>query len=302
MADSDRIMSSYSEGLPVPRTGMPEWWPVVVGLMALYVPTLYGLFQGLWGTEAQVHGPIILALALWLMHRRWPEMMEKTSSQDSSAIGWIVFAIALSLYLFGRSLQIYMFEVGSFIWMLAAILLVKRGIVALKVLWFPLFFMLFMVPLPGTWVIILTTPMKMAVSYVAEYILYFAGFPIGRDGVILQIGQYQFLVADACAGLQTVLTLEAMGLFYLNVVRYSSILRNVLLAILIIPISFVANTIRVITLVLITYYFGEDAGQGFLHWFAGIVLFLYALLLIMGTDALFRFLARLQAVSHEKAV
>jgi exosortase len=134
----------------------------------------------------------------------------------------------------GRSQQVHIFEIGSFIWMLAAILLIKRGGSALKAVWFPLFFMLFMIPLPGTLVIMLTMPMKVAVSYVTEHILYWADYPIARSGVILQIGQYQLLVADACAGLQTLLTLEALGLFYLNVVRHTSAFRNITLAILII--------------------------------------------------------------------
>jgi len=130
-----------------------------------------------------------------------------------------------------------------------------------------------------------TMPMKMAVSYAAANVLYWAGYPIARTGVTLQIGQYMLLVADACAGLHTLLTLEALGLLYLNIVRRDSALRNIGLAILIVPISFTANVIRVMTLTLITYHFGDAAGQGFLHGFAGIVLFLSALLLIIGFDA-----------------
>jgi len=144
--------------------------------------------------------------------------------------------------------------------------------------------MLFMVPLPGAVVDTVTMPMKMAVSYMAEQILFWAGYPIGRNGVVLQIGQYLLLVADACAGLHTLLTLEALGLLYLSVVRRDSLFRNVSLAILIVPISFTANVIRVMALSLITYHWGDAAGQGFLHGFAGMVLFLSALLLIIGFD------------------
>jgi exosortase len=144
----------------------------------------------------------------------------------------------------------------------------------------------------------LTMPMKMAVSYVTEHILYWANYPIARNGVILQIGQYQLLVADACAGLQTLLTLEALGLFYLNVVRHTSAFRNVMLAIFIIPISFSANVIRVITLTLITYYFGEAAGQGFLHGFAGMVLFVTALILILVADKILRLLIKVRNVAQ----
>jgi hypothetical protein len=39
------------------------------------------------------------------------------------------------------------------------------------------------------------------------------------------------------------------------------------------------------TLSLITYHFGDAAGQGFLHGFAGMVLFMSALVLIIGFDS-----------------
>ena len=265
---------------------MPEWWPILLGLMAMYVPTYYGLFNGLWGTEEQAQGPIVFALSLWLLYRIWPRMMEKSAGKSGSSMGWVVFFIALILYVVGHALDVYIFEVGSFIWMIAAILLIKRGSSALAAAWFPLFFMLFMIPLPGTLIIMITMPMKIAVSYVTEHILYWAGYPIARSGVILQIGQYQLLVATACAGLQTLLTLEALGLFYLNVVHHTSVFRNAILAILIIPISLTSNVIRVTSLTLITYYYGDEAGQGFLHGFAGMVLFLSALILIVGSDKL----------------
>jgi exosortase B len=272
---------------------MPEWWPILLGMLVLYVPTFYSLFDGLWTTEEQMHGPIILALSIWLIHRLWPRMIEKSAGKPASTMGWVVFVLALLLYIIGRSQQIMLFELCSFIWMLAAILLIKRGSSALRVMWFPLFFMLFMIPLPGTVVTTLTMPMKIAVSYVTANILYWAGYPIARNGVILQIGQYQLLVADACAGLQTLLTLESLGLFYLNVVQHTSVFRNVMLAILIVPISFTANVIRVITLTLITYYFGDKAGQGFLHQFAGMVLFLSALILILSMDKFLQFIVRI---------
>ena len=289
---NNSVMAYFTNRILPLKSAMPEWWPVLLGMFALYVPTFYDLFNGLWATEEQAHGPIILALSIWLIHRLWPRMIERSADKPGSVTGWAVFVIALVFYIIGRSQQIMLLEMGSFIWMLAAILLVKRGGSALKVVWFPLFFMLFMIPLPGTVVIVLTMPMKMAVSYVTEHILYWANYPIARNGVILQIGQYQLLVADACAGLQTLLTLESLGLFYLNVVRHTSIFRNVALAILIVPISFTANVIRVITLTLITYYFGDEAGQGFLHQFAGIVLFLSALILILSTDSLLQFIVK----------
>lgn len=275
------------------RAVLPEWWPVFAGLAILFGPTFYDLFTGAWIGEEQGHGPIIFALALWLIARKWPatlaaqqqQQQHQQSQSTGSWIGWPVLAIGLGLHLLGRSQHILMFQISAIICVMAAVLLVKRGAAVLRMLWFPFFFMLFMVPLPSELVSTLTLPMKMAVSYVTEHLLFLAGYPIGRSGVVLQIGQYQLLVADACAGLQTLLTLEALGLFYLNVVRHTSAVRNVALALLIIPISFSANVIRVITLTLITYYYGDAAGQGFLHGFAGMVLFVTALSLILFVDS-----------------
>ena len=283
-------------------SGQPEGWrgrlviwlPIIAGLIVLYLPSLVDLFRGIWSTDQQAHGPIVLGIACWLIYRKWPEMWRLSENRSVAPSGWPIFIFALTLYVIGRSQGILLMEIGSVIWMLSAILLLMRGSAALKAQWFPLFFMLFMIPLPATVVDTLTMPMKMAVSYVAESILFWANYPIARTGVILQIGQYKLLVADACAGLHTLFTLEALGLLYLNIIRHDSLFRNVTLAILIVPISFTANVIRVIVLTLITYHFGDEAGQGFLHGFAGMVLFLSALLLIIGVDSLLQLGVKLQ--------
>jgi len=271
---------------PTLQTQLLGWLPIIIGLVVLYAPSLYDLFTGIWAKDEQMHGPIVLGISIWLLYRNWGAMEKAAKGQPTSGWGWPIFVFGTLLYALGRSQDIQLMEVGSVIWLLIGLILLQRGTAALKAQWFALFFMLFMVPLPGAVVDTVTMPMKMAVSYVAEHVLFWVGYPIARTGVILQIGQYMLLVADACAGLHTLLTLEALGLLYLNIVRRDSAVRNIGLAILIVPISFAANVIRVMTLTLITYHFGDEAGQGFMHGFAGMVLFLSALLLIIGFDNL----------------
>lgn len=275
-------------------TNLVNLLPLIIGLAVLYVPSLIDLFKGPWSRDEQMHGPIVLGISIWLMYRNWQAMEAAVQGKATSPWGWPVLAIGLLLYAFGRSQGIGIFEIGSVVWILFALLLLLYGKVGLKVQWFALFFMLFIIPLPGSIVDTVTLPMKMAVSYVAEQVLFWVGYPIARTGVILQIGQYMLLVADACAGLHTLLTLEALGLLYLNIVRRDSMMRNIGLAILIVPISFTANVIRVMALTLITYHFGDAAGQGFLHGFAGMVLFLSALSLIIGFDMLLQSLEALR--------
>lgn len=271
-----------------PPAAIP-WLIVGFGLVLMYGPTFWDLFHTLWSSDEQGHGPIVLGIAIWLVWRRWPEIHSpRQPAQPRPLWAWPIIALAGLFFALGRSQGIYLFEVGSLIWMLIGSLLLLRGTAQVRSLWFALFFMLFMIPLPGAVVDALTQPMKLAVSYVAENLLFMLGFPIARTGVVLQIGPYQLLVADACAGLHTLFTLEALGLLYLNIVKHASVFRNVALAILIVPISFSANVIRVIVLTLITFYLGDEAGQGFLHGFAGMVLFMSALLLIIAADTALR--------------
>ena len=264
------------------------WIIILAGLCFMFIPTFIHLYQNYWQLDDFAHSPIVLAVALWLFYKKWPEMLDASVGQKSSPYGWVILIIGLLLYLVGRSQSITLLEASSLIFLLLATGLILLGTRSVKVVWFPLFFLLFMIPLPAFISDAISIPMKTAVSYVTELLLYMMGYPIARSGVILQIGQYQLLVANACAGLNTLFTLESLGLLYLNLIRHESFARNLTLVLLIVPISFTANVIRVMVLTLITYYFGDEAGQGFLHGFAGMVLFLSALLLIIGADALAR--------------
>lgn len=273
----------------------PKWWPagfdipatlmLALGWLLLYGPTYTLLARTIWASDEQGHGPIIMAVALWLLWRLRQPLAE-LKSEPARGAGAALFALAMLLYIVGRSQAILLFEAGSQIPLLMALLLVFKGPAALRLCWFPLFFLIFMVPLPATLVASVTTPLKTAVSAVATNLLHLAGYPVGRTGVIMTVGPYQLLVADACAGLNSMFTLEALGLLYMQLMNYTSAVRNVFLAVVVVPISFFANVIRVIILVLVTYHFGDEAGQGFVHGFAGMVLFLVALTLILAVDGL----------------
>ena len=263
------------------------WLPVIAGLLVLYVPTFYDLATTLWQQDDYAHGPIILAIIVWLIwQKREALWVVPVNTAPLPGFGLLVFGALL--YAVGRSQDIIMFEVGALAPILAGVLLVGRGWTGVRALWFPLLFVVFMVPLPGFFVDALTMPLKQNVSVIAEQLLYMAGYPIARNGVVLTIGQYQLLVADACSGLNTMFSLSALGLLYLHLVRYPSWWHNGLILASILPIAFCANIVRVMILVLVTYHLGDAAGQGFLHNFSGMVLFVIALLILFGFDSLLR--------------
>jgi exosortase B len=261
-----------------------KWLPVVLGFCALYIPTYIGLAHGAWNEEHNAHGPLVLAVVAWLVWRNRAQIAA-LPDRSSAALGWSVLTFGLLLYVFGRALEIVYVEAFSQIPVLAGLVLVLKGRPALSILWFPLFYLIFAVPLPGLIVDAATGWLKQLVSVVAADALYAAGYPVARTGVILSIGQYQLLVADACSGLNSMYSLGAMGVLFLYLARSGSWVKSAILLGSILPIAFVANVIRVMALVLITYYMGDEAAQGFLHGLSGVLLFVLALGMLFGLHA-----------------
>lgn len=264
------------------------WWPVILGLIVLYVPTYWTLAHGLWDSEENAHGPIVLIVSLFLVWQRRDVFLEPTPAGQPGRVqvvlGWALLITGLLAFALGRSQSIILLEVGSQIPVILGMLLITLGVRSVRALWFPLFFLLFMIPLPGILVEATTGPLKQYISAIAEQVLYAAGYPIARSGVTLTVGPYQLLVADACSGLHSMFSLSAMGLLYLYLMQRTSIARNLIIMAAILPIAFVANVVRVMVLVLVTYHLGDEAGQGFLHGFAGIMLFVIGLLFLFALD------------------
>lgn len=279
-------MSDSAATLPPPAEGFLRWgnWALALaGLAVVFLPTYISLSKTLWQQDEYVHGPMVLLVALYLLWGKRDAILAE--GRGNLPLGLALLVPGLLLYVLGRSQTIYVLEIGAQVPILAGVIAAMVGTAALRACAFPVFFLIFMVPLPGVLVDGVTGPLKQYISILTDTILYTFGYPISRTGVILSIGQYQLLVADACSGLHSMFTLSALGILYLYLIERKGWLHNGIIAACILPIAFVANTIRVIVLVLVTYYFGDAAGQGFVHGFAGILLFIVALCLLFAVDA-----------------
>lgn len=211
MSTSLKGSSPAADDMPWVLPKGVDWFVLLLlagGFAALYLPEYLELATTIWATDEQGHGPIILAVSVWLLYRK-RHTLAALPTQSAPWAGWSLLALALALYAFGRSQHIIMLAIASQILLLASLLLLFKGTQALRLAWFPLFFMLFMVPLPEALVAAVTAPLKSAVSSVASDLLYRLGYPVGRSGVVMTVGPYQLLVADACAGLNSMFTLEA---------------------------------------------------------------------------------------------
>jgi exosortase len=289
-------MATRAEDAPVlggsARTRSFDWRRIpidmavlVAGVAALVVPTLVALAQGYWDTENGAHGPIILVSGAWLL---WRERAHIRFQPGGISSAWLAALLPplLLLYAYARSFSVLTAETASLYLLLVLLALYYWGPAVMRRLWFAVFYLGFLIKPPSGIVAELTQPLKIWISETAVALLYWLGYPVANSGVHIQMAQYELLVQQACAGLGSIFSLLAIGLLYVHLSKRAFSWRSVLLILGIIPIAMIANLLRVLILLLLTYHFGDAVAQSFLHDAAGLTTFALALAGMLALDHL----------------
>lgn len=259
--------------------------PLLAGLALLAVPTFATLGEQVWSRESGAHGPIILFTGGWLLWRE-VESLKANGRPGGLLLTILALLAAVAIYVFGRAFDFISLETAALYGVGLTILYTRFGIPALMASWFPLFYLGFLVPPPNWLMDQLTGPLKQFVSFAATWPLHALGLPISREGVTIQVGSYQLLVEDACSGMNSLIGLSAISLLYIYLLRGSSVRYSLLLTLFVIPIAVVGNILRVVILILLTHFYGDEVAQGFLHFAAGIFLFVADLVLVFVVDSI----------------
>lgn len=256
-----------------------------IGLAAIVLPTMIQVARVSWSTEQGGHGPIVLVTGGWLL---WRELKAGSAERRPGklGVGLALLAPLLTIFLLARITGVLEIEAFAMYGALITATYLIVGGAILRTIWFPLVYLAFTLPPPDSVVAAVTQPIKIAISQWVVSFLDLVGYPVANSGVTIQIGQYQLLVAAACAGLNSIVTLGALCLFYVYLRHRSNFTAFVVMSLAAIPVAIVSNFVRVLVLVLVTYHFGDAAAQGFIHDFAGLLMFAVALLTVFAIDQL----------------
>lgn len=265
------------------RIVTPANFLLAVGLAVLVLPTMFQVARDSWSTEQGGHGPLVLATGLWAV---WRELKgtNVVRKPGNLVLGLLMLGVSLGVFVIARITGILEIEAFAMYGALISGVYVVQGPAVIRLIWFPLVYLAFTLPPPDTVVAAVTQPIKIAISSWAVTLLHAIGYPIASSGVTIQIGQYQLLVAAACAGLNSIVTLTALCLFYVYLRHRSNPVAFLVIALAAIPIAVVANFVRVLVLILMTYHLGDAVAQGFMHDFAGLLMFSVALFTIFAVD------------------
>lgn len=263
----------------------PALWLMALGIAALALPTFQGIAKVSWSTDQGAHGPIVLAIAVWLVIRRWPAM-RAAAKPGSAIIGGSALVFFLTGYILARIVGSIVLESAALYASMVCALYLLVGWRAIRESWFPVAYFLFVLPPPGSFVAAATQPLRLGISQLAVEALSLGGLPVARAGLLIYVDQYVLEVKAACGGLNSMISLTAIGLFYAYILHNMNVRYCAVLAVVTVAFAIIANFVRVMMLILITYFLGDDAAQGFLHSFAGLTMFAVAISGVMAFDRL----------------
>jgi len=262
-----------------------QHWPIIAGFALMALPALITLASQEWSRESGIHEPLVIATGAWLI---WRDLQNLKSliMRGSPLVTAAILVPSVLTYIFGTAFDFLVLEAAGLYGAGLACTYDVLGGAVMRRLWFPLFYLVFALPAPGWALDQATAPLKQLASTLSTQLLQQFGVPVVREGVTLFIAQYQLLVEDACAGMNAILGLTSLGLFYAYLQHGASWRYCAALAVFIIPIALLANVVRIIILVILTWQVGDEAAQGYLHGTAGLVTFGTGLLLVFALDSL----------------
>jgi exosortase len=224
------------------------------------------------------HGWLIVPLAGYFAWERRARLA--ATPVRSSWFGLVVLAGSILMLLAGLyGSELFLTRV-SLVGTVAGIVLYLYGWAHLRILAFPIAFLLLMIPLPAIVFNKIAFPLQLFASRVGESAISAANIPVLREGNVLILANTELEVAEACSGIRSLISLVTLGLVY----GYFSDQRFWVRAVIVastVPIAILANGARVAGTGIAAHYFGPKAAEGFFHEFSGWALFVVAFVMML---------------------
>ena len=280
-------MSSVLVGTQEERRTSPFSWPALAWfgglLLACYAPVLLALVHN-WNDDQDMgHGFFVPVLAAYIAWQKKDQLAGKVAHPNWWGLAIVIYG-ALQLYIATLGAELFLART-AFIISLTGMVLLLGGREYLRVFAFPLFLLLFMVPIPAIIYSRITFPLQILASRTAESALGLLQIPVLREGNILELSEGQRLsVVEACSGIRSLLSLTFLSLVYGYFFEKVTWVRA-LLFLSTIPIAIVANASRV-TLTGVLSEYKPELAEGFFHSAEGWVIFMVALAIMVGVHQL----------------
>ncbi len=252
------------------------WGLIILMLIGIYYPIVPSMISDWDADPNSSHGFLIPFVSAWFAYQAWPKIKEQEIQPSFLGIFLIVFAI-ITLG-FGITVHELFTSRVSLVILLAGLALTFLGTKIFYHLLLPIGFLVFMVPIPVTVYDAIALPLRYLVSIIATEGMQVCGLPVLREGNIIILPNVSLEVVEACSGMRSLVSLIALGTAYAFILLEGT-WRRAILIIATVPIAVLTNITRVFITGVLARHYGASVAEGFFHDFAGLVVFIVALIL-----------------------
>lgn len=267
------------------ETRQPEWPKVAlfaILLVLAFLPVVKGMVSQWYNDDDMGHGFFVPVVAAYIAWQRKDQVMAQRMAPNWLGLIPLIWG-SFQSYVANLGAEFFLARTAIIFSVVGAVWLVC-GTKVLKILAFPIALLCFMVPLPAVIYNQITMPLQFFASWVAEVTLNVIGYPVLREGNVLEMANNRLSVVEACSGIRSLLTLTFLSVVYGFFADNKAWMRVVLL-IGVVPIAIFANSVRV-TLTGIISEYNKEWAEGFFHTMEGWVIFMVAFVMLLGLHKL----------------
>jgi exosortase D (VPLPA-CTERM-specific) len=259
------------------RNGNSVWLAFLVS--ALFLGFIYygGLsyMVEIWGRQEEYsHGYLIPFISLFFIWQKKNEL-EKLPFAGSWA-GVLILLLGVGLFILGELSALYIIVQYSFLVSLFGLVLAWLGWRGVKVIWVPLLFLVFMIPLPNFLYQGLSAQLQLISSEIGVWVIRLFGVSVFLEGNVIDLGSYKLQVVEACSGLRYLFPLMTLG-FMVAYIYKAAFWKRAVIFLSTIPITVLMNSFRIGVIGVLVEYYGQSMAEGFLHDFEGWAVFMASL-------------------------
>jgi exosortase len=272
-------------------SGLVRWSGIAIALLWLYGSVLLRLPREDWQLDDYSHGflvPFICGYIVWVNRER----LRGLSFSPAYAVGTVLIILSVLLHLAGTIGAEDYLPRFSFPLMLSGLTLFFGGWRWLRVLALPIWFFLLAIPIPTVVFNQITFPLQLIASDYATWVIHKFGIPAVRMGNQIELANMTLQVVEACSGIRSLMTLATLGVtwaYFGEKIWW----RRAIIVLSVVPIAILANAARVAGTGILAYHYGPQAAEGFMHTFSGWLIFVVALLLLLGVSSLLNMISKL---------
>ncbi len=238
--------------------------------LGIFGPILYYMVLHWGAVDDYSHGFLVVPLALYFAWERRHGLQRAVVRP--SWWGLVPLALGSLALLIGRlGVELTAMRV-SFVLTLIGLQVLLLGREVCRILAFPMFFLFFMVPLPQSFVNVVAFPLQLIAADFAVETLHLLHIPALREGNIIHLVDTQLFVAEACAGLRSLMALGTLAVVFAYFFRKNP-MEQVIIVASAIPIAILVNAFRVALTGFLAHRMGSAAAHGLIHETEGLFTF-----------------------------